>query len=497
MNTTSHSKNFIEDFNEQLTAFSLPDRLTGSYTLCDCIKVTPEKEIYLLANQSGAHFILKKGMGAQLLAIRQEQTILMCFQDARDMAFPKCIDYWEDKDTCWLLRTYIEGTSLAEYFERRLYMTDLEITRYTLDICYLIQQLHQQKPPIIHRDVKPENFIIQKGTGILYLVDFDTARVFSPDKSRDTHLIGTPSHAAPEQFGFSQSDFRTDIYNIGKTILYLTTGSTEDSAMESGSLPRSLQKIITRCIAFSPEERYKNIERLQKDLKRCHRHITAKTSGLLRNATICMLTAIIAVLFFFLGCQYTKEPLPGEGSSPDITSEAKQQTNQNKDLRSQAGAEECNIFQYQEQLDSIILAYYSGEYDALIKHTEGLVTDLYNDKSLMYAKKEDFSKFSTLPDNFWEMMNEIDYIQIRLAYRDQRLYTCLGHYSDYESQIIKHLAFELKPTIPDPPPSNLYSYATSTPGKETTQNYYPFALGDFLSTITSAIDLQDGFEPPD
>lgn len=94
-------------------------------------------------------------------------------------------------------------------------------------------------------------------------------------------------------------------------------------------------------------------------------------------------------------------------------------------------------------------------------------------------------------------MNEIDYIQIRLAYRDQRLYTCLGHYSDYESQIIKHLAFELKPTIPDPPPSNLYSYATSTPGKETTQNYYPFALGDFLSTITSAIDLQDGFEPPD
>lgn len=531
MKTTTHSNSgkFVEDFKEQLNTFSIPDRLSNKYTIYDCLKYTSDKEIYMLTDKDGSFYLLKKGSGKLFFQIQQEQKILTALNNEGDYAFPKCIDYWEENDTCYLLRTYIEGISLADYFERRLYLTDLEITGYMLDVCNLILLLHSQNPPIIHRDIKPENFIVQKGTGKLYLIDFDTARIFSPDKSRDTYLIGTPSHAAPEQFGFSQSDFRTDIYNIGKTILYLATGTTEETALQNNTLSKPLQKITKKCIAFTPGQRYSDIKKLQKDLKRYNTRLAAEKPG--TQLGTCIMTIITILALSLTGYHYIFEHLDNGGNNqntasgssgtanhniasdlsedadqntasgstedadPDSASGSTKDANQNTDLRSQTGAGECDIWQYQEQLDSIILAYYYGENDEVIEKCEALVGALYNNNALMHPKKEDYSKMDSLPDNFWSM-NEIDTIQVRLAYRDQILYTHLGQYSDYAYSIINAMAYELKPTNTPNPPSCLYLYATSTPGDENTENNYGFALSDLLNCISNGFDTQDGFISP-
>ena len=77
-------------------------------------------------------------------------------------------------------------------------------------------------PPIIFRDLKPQNIMVDR-TGQIKLIDFGIARSFQPGKAKDTTLLGTPGYAAPEQHGQSQTDVRSDIYTLGVTLHQLLT----------------------------------------------------------------------------------------------------------------------------------------------------------------------------------------------------------------------------------------------------------------------------------
>lgn len=85
-------------------------------------------------------------------------------------------------------------------------------------------RLHRQNPPVIHRDVKPDNILVM-GDGTVILTDFNIARHVSGVKSRDTLIMGTAGYAAPEQFGFAESDARTDVYGLGATVRELLKNS--------------------------------------------------------------------------------------------------------------------------------------------------------------------------------------------------------------------------------------------------------------------------------
>ena len=82
-------------------------------------------------------------------------------------------------------------------------------------MCDGLKELHEQK--IIHRDIKPSNMILQ-ADGRIRLIDFDAARIFKDNKATDTELLGTKDYAPPEQYGFGQTDPRSDIYSLGVTI---------------------------------------------------------------------------------------------------------------------------------------------------------------------------------------------------------------------------------------------------------------------------------------
>lgn len=78
------------------------------------------------------------------------------------------------------------------------------ILKMSMELCRIIEVLHEEKPPIIHRDVKPENFIWNKKEEKLYLIDCDSARYYKEGQERDTFFLGTPEHAAPEAYGYAQ-----------------------------------------------------------------------------------------------------------------------------------------------------------------------------------------------------------------------------------------------------------------------------------------------------
>lgn len=112
----------------------------------------------------------------------------------------------------------------------------------------------------VHRDVKPENIILRGSEAVL--IDFDAARIHKPEHENDTQILGTTGFAAPEQYGLSQSDIRTDIYAMGILINVMLTGEHPSRKLAEGKMGR----IVDRCTHVNPQRRYKNVLRLMEAL---------------------------------------------------------------------------------------------------------------------------------------------------------------------------------------------------------------------------------------
>lgn len=133
-----------------------------------------------------------------------------------------------------------------------------------LDLCRVVKRLHSQDPPVIHRDIKAEN-VIRTPDGRCILIDYGTIRRFDSTARRDTRVLGTPASAPPEQFGYRQTDARSDIYAIGVLLHELATG---ESGLDRGTPAAPLRAIIARCTRFAPEARYASAASLERALNR-------------------------------------------------------------------------------------------------------------------------------------------------------------------------------------------------------------------------------------
>jgi len=450
------------------------------------LKETTDKSIYLLSDDHHHFFILKKGTGRQATLLKQEHLILLHLEASDYPYYPKMVDFWTEAKDCYLLRTYIEGTSLADYWDKKPVHSFSEVLDISIKICDIIGNLHQQQPPIIHRDIKPENFIVHEHDNTLFLVDFDTARQFQSNKSRDTQLVGTPSHAAPEQFGFYQSDFRTDIYGIGKTILYLATGSSDEKDCTTNTLTKSLYRIVQHCIAFSPEKRYSDIKTLRRDLKRHLSLISFQSSlgfhiCLLVIFLLCVLSSAFGISTYYNYIEHTKHVADDVYPAADSS------------LRNEAEPSSYNLYQYQETFDTILLSYFADDYETMIIETERLIEDLYANEALCEIEAEDYSLDEYLPEHFW-YQEPPRLIRTFLVYRNSIMKENLGNYAEVRPFIVGSLnAYFYYPGLFEGTP-NIVLYSTCS--KEEQSSYYEQALIDYLSTVNGAFDSLYGYESP-
>lgn len=168
----------------------------------------------------------------------------------------------ETQFTCYTYEEYINGETIAEILANGP-IPEEKAVQWIGQLCEAVSLLHEQSPIIIHRDIKPGNIILSSD-GVIKLIDFDASKEFTPNKQRDTELIGTPNYAAPEQYGFASSDPRTDVYAIGILFHELITGY-KPNEIKSPYQGR-YKKIIQNCIELDPKRRYQNVQELERQL---------------------------------------------------------------------------------------------------------------------------------------------------------------------------------------------------------------------------------------
>ena len=156
-----------------------------------------------------------------------------------------------------VLEEYILGDTLGALLRDALF-TPEETRGIVSQVCRALWVLHSLAA--VHRDVKPENIILRGSDAVL--IDFDAARLHKPEHETDTQILGTTGFAAPEQYGLSQSDIRTDIYSVGILINVMLTGEHPSKHLAAGRMGR----IVDRCTHVNPQRRYKNVLRLMEVL---------------------------------------------------------------------------------------------------------------------------------------------------------------------------------------------------------------------------------------
>ena len=216
-------------------------------------------------------------MGAEELAqvraaFQREVEILSRLSHPR---LPRVVDafHWQGGD--YMVMERIEGETLASRITAACSPFD-EATchAWALQVLEVLEYLHGQSPPIIFRDIKPENLMIDPAVGIRF-VDFGIARLFNPVKSQDTVFMGTPGFAAPEQFRQRQSDPRSDLYSLGATLHYLLTlrdpalspFAFEPVSMVNPSVSTLFEQVLQRALEIKPENRFQTASDMARVLR--------------------------------------------------------------------------------------------------------------------------------------------------------------------------------------------------------------------------------------
>lgn len=234
----------------------IPQRLKTEYIIQSA--VSDEKEVFY-ASKPGTDdkYVIKCIDSA-------DSGIYNFLKTAKPEGVPEIIDVIEeDGDDIFIVEKFIDGDTLTEYVEKKKSsLTESWVRGFVLNICRTLMYIHGLNPPIIHRDIKPDNIIISNDRDV-YLIDFNISRFYvnkseRGETSRDTLIMGTVDFAAPEQFGFMESDARTDIYGLGATIQFIL----DKTGIESSRL----EEVIKKCKQFSPGDRYQSAAEIMSQL---------------------------------------------------------------------------------------------------------------------------------------------------------------------------------------------------------------------------------------
>lgn len=224
--------------------------LERDYTQVCLLKQSERGQVTLLRhNQTGTRFICRKFHG--------------CADVYRNLLhvdcphLPRILEVAEKDGEVVVLEEYIQGDTLSFLLECGP-LSPVRARRITRQLCVALWVLHCLGA--VHRDVKPENVILCGDQAVL--IDFDASRLFKPDNTEDTQVLGTTGYAAPEQYGLSQTDGRADIYALGILLNVLLTGRHPSQAPAKGRLGR----IVQRCTMTNPQKRYQNVKALMEVL---------------------------------------------------------------------------------------------------------------------------------------------------------------------------------------------------------------------------------------
>lgn len=247
----------------------LPEDMQEHWTVYECLKESEDSSTFLVKETAtGILCALKWGRNRQTEFLRNEMEIMEKMADRKLSGIPKTYRIFEENGEVYLVREYIEGMSLAQMVLQKGGISEAEICRISRKICQTAEQFQNPDEPMIHRDIKPENIVVTPGGEVVF-IDFGTMRSYKKDGSRDTFVVGTRGTAAPEQYGYTQTDQRTDVYAIGQTMLYMVSESYEMNQLSECAVSRRMKKIIEKACSFEPDKRYGDAAQLRRAVEKC------------------------------------------------------------------------------------------------------------------------------------------------------------------------------------------------------------------------------------
>ncbi|HML69068.1 MAG TPA: protein kinase [Clostridia bacterium] len=246
-----------------------PAAFFADYEALACLSNNENAETLLVVNrETGEECLAKCYLGESRVYGITESALLKKFSFP---AIPRYLADYENETMLCVVREYIAGLPLNEY-AAQAHPSSAQAVSIASQICDILAYLHSLTPPIIHRDIKPQNIIIDADDKA-WLIDFGISREYDASAAKDTHYFGTVDFAPPEQYGFSQTDNRTDIFSLGVLIGWLLTGESQPrKAMPKMESPR-LQKIVKTCTELTPDRRYSSAVQVKKALQRADGHI--------------------------------------------------------------------------------------------------------------------------------------------------------------------------------------------------------------------------------
>ncbi len=220
-------------------------------------RLKEEKEIQLVRSEDDGKIGVKKIVSSEL------QDIYLFLKQHPSVYIPQIYECISDGDKLIVIEEYLTGKNLEEWMQEGKRFGTEDALQIICELCLALKPLHDALPPLICRDLKAENVMLT-AEGSVKLIDFNIARRYQSGKKHDTVLMGTQGFAAPEQFGFSQTDARTDIYALGVLLNYLILGKLPAEELANG-IPG---KIISRCTSMNPDDRYQSVDELLEAMRK-------------------------------------------------------------------------------------------------------------------------------------------------------------------------------------------------------------------------------------
>lgn len=176
----------------------------------------------------------------------------------------RVLDHFVEDGRHYLKMQHINGQDLRQYVKQNGAVGQQEALDWALKIAEILNYLHTNDPPIIHRDLTPDN-IVRTNSGDIVLIDFGAANVFVGAATGT--IVGKQAFIPPEQLR-GKSVLQSDIYAFGGTLYYLLTG--KDPMPLAASHPKqfvdevdqSLDDFVAKCTAFEPTDRFASMEEL-------------------------------------------------------------------------------------------------------------------------------------------------------------------------------------------------------------------------------------------
>lgn len=213
-----------------------------------------ESRVTLVKEKGSARIAVKKKVSAEGAWI---------YQNIKELNHPNIVRIYEvcsNGDDSVIVEEFVSGETLEQKL-REGPLAKEQAIKYSIQILNALEQLHWRN--IIHRDITPANVLISSDD-VVKLIDFGISRYRKQNRVKDTEILGTVGYAAPEQFGFQQTDVSTDFYALGVMLNVMVTGKLPGEMITKD---RRLGKVVRTCIQIDPDKRYKTARRMRQDLR--------------------------------------------------------------------------------------------------------------------------------------------------------------------------------------------------------------------------------------